>query len=88
VTIIVERKFAVEIVYNGVTKSLQVEPEEQVTVLLQKAIAAFGITQQPHLLSLTAVTPTQGSTTASATRKPPQSTILCCLSDWTISSLR
>lgn len=51
-TIIVEKKFAVEIVYNGVTKSLQVEPEEQVTALLQKAIATFGITQNPHLLSL------------------------------------
>src|SRR6266852_5541161 len=42
----------VEIVYNGVTKPLQVEPEEQVTALLQKAIAVFGITQNPHLLSL------------------------------------
>jgi len=48
----VETKFAVEIVYNGVTKSFQVQPEEQVTALLQKAIATFGITQQPHLLSL------------------------------------
>jgi hypothetical protein len=51
-TVIVEKKFAVDVVYNGVTKSLQVEPEERVTALLQKAIAAFGITQQPHLLSL------------------------------------
>src|SRR5271156_404833 len=48
----VERKFAVEIVYNGVTKPLQVEPEETVLALLQKAIAVFGITQNPHLLSL------------------------------------
>ncbi len=51
-SVIAERKFAVDVVYNGITKPLQVEPEERVTVLLQKAIAAFGITQQPHLLSL------------------------------------
>ena len=51
-TTMVEKKFFVEIVYNGVTKPLQVQPEEQVTALLQKAIAAFGITQNPHLLSL------------------------------------
>jgi hypothetical protein len=51
-SVIAERKFAVEVVYNGLTKSLQVEPEEQVTALLHKAITTFGITQQPHLLSL------------------------------------
>ncbi len=50
-TVDVEKKFAVEIVYNGVTKSLHAEPEEQVIALLQKAIAIFGITQNPHLLS-------------------------------------
>jgi hypothetical protein len=48
----VEKKFVVEIVYNGVTKPVQVQPEEQVTALLQKAITTFGITQNPHLLSL------------------------------------
>jgi proteasome lid subunit RPN8/RPN11 len=48
----VEKKFAVEVVYNGVEKSFEVQPEERVTALLQKAIATFGITQQPHLLSL------------------------------------
>jgi proteasome lid subunit RPN8/RPN11 len=51
-TTMVEKKFVVEIVYNGVTKSLQVQPEEHVTALLHKAIAAFGITQNAHLLSL------------------------------------
>lgn len=51
-SVITEKKFAVQVVYNGVTKPLQVEPEERVTALLQQAIAAFGITQQPHLLSL------------------------------------
>jgi hypothetical protein len=47
-----EKRFTVEIVYNGVTKPFRVEPEEQVTALLQKAIAEFRITQNPHLLSL------------------------------------
>jgi hypothetical protein len=51
-SVIAEKKFVVEIVYNGVTKPLQAEPDERVTALLQKAIAVFGITQQPHLLSL------------------------------------
>jgi len=48
----VEKKFAIEIVYNGMTKSLSVEPEEQVASLLRQAIVAFGITQNAHLLSL------------------------------------
>ena len=50
--VIVEKKFAVEVVYNGVTKKLEVELEEQVSAALHKAIAAFGISQNPHLLSL------------------------------------
>lgn len=49
---IVEKKFAVQVVYNGVTKPLEVQPEERVTALLQRAIAIFNITQNPHLLSL------------------------------------
>lgn len=40
------------ITYNGVDKTLQVQPHEQVTAVLHKAIALFHITQQPHLLSL------------------------------------
>jgi hypothetical protein len=48
----VEKRFAVEVVYNGVAKILHVEPEERVTALLKKAIEVFGITQNPHLLSL------------------------------------
>src|SRR5216684_5494465 len=51
-TTMVEKKIVVEIVYNGVTKPIQVQPEEQVTALLQRAIAEFHITQNPHLLSL------------------------------------
>jgi len=50
--VMVERKFAVEVVYNGITKSLEVEPEEKVSALLQKSIQVFRITQNPHLLSL------------------------------------
>jgi hypothetical protein len=50
--VIVERKFAVEVVYNGVVKPLEVEPEEKVSTLLQRAIQVFRITQNAHLLSL------------------------------------
>jgi proteasome lid subunit RPN8/RPN11 len=45
-------KFDVEIVYNGITKPLKVESHESVTAVLQRAIAEFHITQNPHLLSL------------------------------------
>jgi hypothetical protein len=48
----VEKKFAVEVIYNGVEKSLEVEAHESVTALLQKAITEFHISQNPHLLSL------------------------------------
>lgn len=46
------KQFTVEVVYNGVTKPLSVEPEEQVTAVLARAVALFHITQNPHLLSL------------------------------------
>lgn len=48
----VEKKFAVEVVYNGISKSLTVQPDEHIRVLLQRAIAAFGITQNQHLLAI------------------------------------
>src|SRR5579863_599742 len=51
-TDIAEKKFTIEIVYNGVTKPFHVEPHEQVAALLKKAISEFHITQNPHLLSL------------------------------------
>ena len=51
-TVVVEKRFAVEVVYNGVGKRIEVEPEEQVRTLLQKAIAVFGVVQNPHLLGL------------------------------------
>jgi len=46
-----QEKFAVQIVYNGVTKPLEVERNQHITVVLQRAIILFGITQNPHLLS-------------------------------------
>lgn len=46
------KQFVVEIVYNGVTKPLTVEPEQQVTAVLSRAIALFNINQNPHRLSL------------------------------------
>lgn len=46
------KRVTVQIVYNGVTKQLEVEPEQLITAVLQKAIALFGVTQNPHLLSL------------------------------------
>lgn len=49
---IVEKRFAVEVLYNGVPKPFKVESHEKVETLLKQAIAAFGITQAPHLLSL------------------------------------
>jgi hypothetical protein len=50
--VIVEKKFAVDVVYNGVTKRFEVEATEKVSTLLQKTVQVFGVTQNPHLLSL------------------------------------
>jgi len=49
---IVEKKFKIEIVYNGLTDPFSVEPNEEVHALLQKAIHHFKISQNQHLLSL------------------------------------
>ena len=48
----VATRFEIEVSYNGVTKPLDVEGNEQVESILKRAIALFHITQQPHLLSL------------------------------------
>jgi len=48
----VSTKYQVEISYNGVTRQLAIEAHESVVSVLQRAIQLFGITQQPHLLSL------------------------------------
>ncbi len=51
-SVIVGKKFKVDIVYNGVTKPLSVEPHEQVTAVVQQAAHLFGVTQNVHLLAL------------------------------------
>ena len=45
-------KLTLEIVHNGVEKALDARPDERVSALLQQAIRLFGVTHQPHLLSL------------------------------------
>jgi hypothetical protein len=46
------KQFEISIVYNGVTKPITVNPEQAVQAVREHAIHAFGITQNPHLLSL------------------------------------
>jgi hypothetical protein len=46
------RKFHETITYNGISKTLEAEAQETVKVLLDRAIRAFGITQNTHLLAL------------------------------------
>ena len=42
----------VEILYNGLSKKIEISREATVKVLLDRAIAAFGSLPQPHLLAL------------------------------------
>jgi hypothetical protein len=46
------RQFTVEVLYDGVKKSIDVRPEETVKALLDKAIAAFGPLPNSHMLAL------------------------------------
>lgn len=48
----VPNTFDVFVSYNGVEKSFTVNVNEPVHVLLNKAIKEFGVTNQPHILSL------------------------------------
>jgi len=48
----VNEKPSVTIIYNGLEKSLEYNPEATVRALLDHAIKAFGISQNPHLLAL------------------------------------
>jgi hypothetical protein len=48
----VATKYAINVNYNGVTRILEIEGHESVVSVLQRAIQLFGVTQQPHLLSL------------------------------------
>ena len=45
-------RMVVSVSYNGLTKEFEVESTASVQSLLAKAISAFGIHNQPHLLSL------------------------------------
>jgi hypothetical protein len=45
-------KFQVHIAYNGIEKEFEVNRNQPVHVLLNHSIAAFGVSNQPHILSL------------------------------------
>lgn len=45
-------KTQVQIAYNGRSLAFPLKKTDLVATLLQQAIAAFGVTQNPHLLSL------------------------------------
>ncbi len=45
-------RFVVAVVYNGITRQIEVQPEEQTQALLSRAVALFGVQQGGHLLSL------------------------------------
>lgn len=47
-----EHHVHVIVLYNGLSREITYRPEELVEHIRQRAIAAFGITQNPHLLSL------------------------------------
>lgn len=49
---VVATKFAIEILYNGVTQSLLVEPHQQLMAVLEHAENVFHITQNRHLYGL------------------------------------
>ncbi len=51
-TAVVGQKFEVQIIYNGLTKALAVEPHQQVTAVVEHAAHLFGITQNVHTLAL------------------------------------
>jgi len=47
-----EHSITIDVIYNGLAKSLTVNKEDLISSLLQRAIALFGITQNQHTLSL------------------------------------
>ena len=47
-----EHKFSVTVLFNGVPRAFEVEPEETVQALLTRALHAFGITAQQHTYGL------------------------------------
>jgi hypothetical protein len=47
-----DKPFEIEVVYNGLSKPLEVTKDELISSVLQKAIAAFGNLPAPHTLAL------------------------------------
>jgi hypothetical protein len=47
-----DKPFEIEVVYNGLSKLLEVSKDELIGSVLQKAISAFGNLPQPHTLAL------------------------------------
>jgi hypothetical protein len=45
-------KFEVRILYNGLTRDLEVHAHEKMKVVTDHAIKLFEVTEQPHLLAL------------------------------------
>jgi hypothetical protein len=45
-------KAEVEVLYNGRIEEFKYHPTETVKALLEKALALFGVVQNPHLMSL------------------------------------
>jgi len=48
----VEKKFEVEVIYNGVDKELEIRLGETVKQVLDRAIQVFSPLPQPHLMAL------------------------------------
>jgi len=47
-----DKTFTISVNYNGLVKPIEVDKDETVGDVRNKAIAAFGITSNPHLLGL------------------------------------
>lgn len=47
-----DKPLEIEVVYNGLSKRLEVSKDETISSVLQKAIAAFGNLPAPHTLAL------------------------------------
>jgi hypothetical protein len=47
-----KKHFEVPVIYNGETKRIKADEDEQTDALLERAIREFHVTNQPHLLSL------------------------------------
>jgi hypothetical protein len=52
VDVVVDTKFKINIIYNGVTKHENVEASETIKRVLERAIQLFQPIPQPHLLAL------------------------------------